>query len=307
MSILEKFESVKIGSMEQLTESDIQYCEQNQMAYEAAVRDFTALLSEWEDICNRQKECLPETDEERKPSPYLGVGKRISSRSLREHLDQLDGILIDQIVNKIASRYRVTIEKEKISTALSYTMSGTDRNLDETKPAERRILQYGEIVDQIFLQFSGKSLREQAEYELKSRCRKSAKNYRGEMEYEKRGSCLIFTDGASCSEWLGSPEWKLWEPMAAILEGVAHYERNDFRLPLSIAEVISQYRLKNSEIPFPDCKKIQSMKLYKNGRVDIRFREGRFLDQFVTEYLLQESGPTSEEKEEENEISGSGS
>lgn len=307
MSILEKFEEVKICGMEQLTESDIQYCEQNQMAYEAAVRDYTTLLSEWEGVCNRQKECLPETDEERKPSPYLGVGKRISSRILREHLDQLNGILISQIVNEISSRYHVTIEKEKISNALSYTMSGTDRNLDETKPAERRILQYGEIVDQIFLQFSGKSLREQAEYELKSRCRKSAKNYRGELGYEKRGSCLIFTDGASCSEWLGSPEWKLWEPMAAILEGVAHYERNDFRLPLSIAEVISQYRLKNSEIPFPDCKKIQSMKLYKNGRVDIRFREGRFLDQFVTEYLLQESGLTSEEEEEENEISGSGS
>lgn len=307
MSILEKFEAVKICGMEQLTESDIQYCEQNQMAYEAAVRDFTALLSEWEGICNRQKECLPETDEEWKPSPYLGVGKRISSRSLREHLDQLDGILIGQIVNKIASRYRVTIEKEKISNALSYAMSGTDRNLDETKPAERRILQYGEIVDQIFLQFSGRSLREQAEYELKSRCRKSANNYRGEPGYEKRGSCLIFADGASCSEWLGSPEWKLWEPMAVILEGVAHYERNDFRLPQSIAQVLCQYRLEKSEFQFPDCKKIQFLKLYKNGRVDIRFRESRYLEQFVKTYLLQEDTATTEEKEEENEISGSGS
>ena len=99
MSILEKFEEVKICGMEQLTESDIQYCEQNQMAYEAAVRDYTTLLSEWEGVCNRQKECLPETDEERKPSPYLGVGKRISSRILREHLDQLNGILISRIVN----------------------------------------------------------------------------------------------------------------------------------------------------------------------------------------------------------------
>lgn len=307
MSILEKFEAVKICGMEQLSESDIQYCEQNQMAYEAAVRDFTALLSEWEGICNRQKECLPETDEERRPSPYLGVGKRISSGSLQEHLDHLDGIFISQIVNKIASCYRVTIEREKISNALSYAMSGTDRNLDETKPAEKRILQYGEIIDQIFLQFSGRSLREQAEYELKSRCRKSANNYRGKPGYEKRGYCLIFADGASCSEWLGSPTWKLWEPMAAILEGVAHYERNDFRLPLSIAEVISQYRLERSEFHFQDCKKIQLLKLYKNGRVDIRFRESRFLDQFVAEYLLQESGLTSEEEEEENEISGSGS
>ena len=34
---------------------------------------------------------------------------------------------------------------------------------------------------------------------------------------------------------------------------------------------------------------------------------GKSLDQFVAEYLLQESGLTSEEEEEENEISGSGS
>ena len=309
MNILEKFNTVKISGTERLTESDLRYCEKNQMAYEAAVKDFTDLLSVWEGICSRQKEYLPETDEERKRSPYLSMGKQISSEGIRAHLEQLDWILIVQIVNEICSRYHVTIDQEKIRQAVSRIGKdpAAEKAEGETKPSCRRILHYEEIVDQIFLQFSGRNLWEQAEYELKNRCRKSAKSYRGEPMYEKKGSLLIFSYGATCSEWLGSPTWKLWELMAAILKGIAHYERNDFRLPQSIAEVLCEYRLKNSEISFPDCKKIQSMKLYKNGRVDIRFRESRYLEQFVKAYLQREEAATTEEKEEGNEISGSGS
>ena len=73
--------------------------------------------------------------------------------------------------------------------------------------------------------------------------------------------------------------------MEKVLSGLSHYERGDFILPRSIAEIEQQYRLENSEFQFSDCKKIQTMKLYKNGRADIRFRTGCFLDQFVADYL----------------------
>ena len=85
--------------------------------------------------------------------------------------------------------------------------------------------------------------------------------------------------------------------MEKVLRGLAYYERGDFILPRSIAEIELQYRLENSEFQFSDCEKIQSMKLYKNGRVDIRFRKGDFLNQFVADYLtdLQEEGKERDE------------
>ena len=307
MNILEKFNMVKISATERLTESDLRYCEKNQMAYEAAVKDFTDLLSVWEGICSRQKEYLLEKDEEREPSPYLGVKNRISSRSLQEHLNHLDGIFISQIVNEISSRYHVTIDREKVSDALSDARFAADRNLNETGPAERRTLHYGEIIGQIFRQFSGRGLWEQAEYELKDRCFRNSRNYNGEPGYEKKNYSLIFSYGCSFRRWMAVYSWELEESLKEILWGIAHYERNDFRLPQSIAQVLCQYRLEKSEFQFPDCKKIQFLKLYKNGRVDIRFRERRYLEQFVKAYLQREEAATTEEKEEGNEISGSGS
>lgn len=309
MNILEKFNAVKISGTERLTESDLRYCEKNQMAYEAAVKDFTDLLSVWEGICSRQKEYLPETDEKRKLSPYLSMGKQISSEGIRTHLEQLDWILIVQIVNEICSRYHVTIDREKIRQAVSRIGKdpAAEKAEGETKPPCRRILHYEEIVDQIFLQFSGRNLWEQAEYELKDRCFRNSRNYNGEPGYEKKNGSLIFPYGCSFRRWMAVYSWELEESLKEILWGIAHYERNDFRLPQSIAEVLCEYRLKNSEISFPDCKKVQSMKLYKNGRVDIRFRESRYLEQFVKAYLQREEAATTEEKEERNEISGSGS
>jgi len=299
MGILENFATVEIPGRDRLAESDVQLCESHQSAYEAAVEDFKVLLEKWKAACERQRQYLMENHTEIQFSPYLRMEKQITVDSLLRQLKNLDYVFMNQIIGVIRSRYHVTIDSEEIWQALSEPSEEQKADMGQTEQKEnkRNFIRYEKIIEQILLQFSGRDFHEQAVFELKSQCRKAAKNYRGEPSYEERGNCLAFSYGASCSEWAGSPTWKLLDCMEKVLRGLAYYERGDFILPRSIAEIEQQYRLENSEFQFSDCEKIQSMKLYKNGRVDIRFRKGDFLNQFVADYLtdLQEEGKERDE------------
>ena len=58
MGLLEKFESVEIKVENQISESDKEFCDAHQTAYNNATTSLLELYVMWEDILERQKNAL---------------------------------------------------------------------------------------------------------------------------------------------------------------------------------------------------------------------------------------------------------
>lgn len=74
--------------------------------------------------------------------------------------------------------------------------------------------------------------------------------------------------------------------MKHILRGIIHYETDSFTLiPREFSELLGYGCHDANEISFTTCKKIKSLKAFKNGRVDLRFTEEGYAKEFAETYL----------------------
>ena len=74
--------------------------------------------------------------------------------------------------------------------------------------------------------------------------------------------------------------------MKDILRGMAHFETGSFCVyPLGFSELLGYNRLGKSEWEFSTCEKVKCLKMFKNGRVDIRFSSEIYAAEFAAKYL----------------------
>lgn len=74
--------------------------------------------------------------------------------------------------------------------------------------------------------------------------------------------------------------------MKDILMGIAHFETGSFDyIPDSLSRILGRYNLPYNQYEFPDCEKIQSLRMFKNGRVDLKFTSEGCASQFIEEYM----------------------
>ena len=67
---------------------------------------------------------------------------------------------------------------------------------------------------------------------------------------------------------------------------MAHYETGAFELcPLGFSELLGYNRSPSNEHEFPTCKRVKGLKMFKNGRVDIRFTTETDAAEFAARYL----------------------
>ena len=74
--------------------------------------------------------------------------------------------------------------------------------------------------------------------------------------------------------------------MKKILRGLAHYETGTYDIyPYGFSDLLGYGRLNSSECEFSTCEKVKSLKMYKNGRVDVKFATEEMASKFVEDYL----------------------
>ena len=97
MSLLDKFNTVVIQADNRISETDRDYCETQQKAYEAAILSYKELSFFWEDMCRTQEELLgPKSG--RFHTDYLDhyQGINLSNHSIREHIKSLHSTFINE-------------------------------------------------------------------------------------------------------------------------------------------------------------------------------------------------------------------
>lgn len=292
ISILEKLDAVEIKADTRISETDRQYCEAHQTAYDEARQALVKLREQWKSIVDRQKEILSSTGQESYARmDYISLDS-FSATAIQAKIEKQPKILVDNIVSYFNKTYHVSVEASEAKAVL--IPEKPDKwNVDKEVIAKHHkhmrefSLRYESILDQIFIQLGGRTFVERALDEIKEKCHKAAWNtYHKTADYEIKGDTIRFT-GYACktNDWLSSLEWELNDGMKDILRGMAYFETGAFdRYPQSFSELLGWSRVKYSEIEF-SCRKISKLKMFKNHRVDVKFKSKALAQQFAEEYL----------------------
>ncbi|MCI8287391.1 MAG: hypothetical protein HFH89_07020 [Lachnospiraceae bacterium] len=296
MDLLKKFESIEIRADTRITETDKAICEAHQSAYENAATALKELEYFWDDMLDQQKKLLASTDAA--PTTYLlsHDSLKISDDAIHAQIRSLHSQFIRHLVFHFSSVYSFSISADDVETNL-LPQKPPDRWTDNYKELAKKYvrdmqeltLHYNDILEQIFLQTGGRAFAEQALYELKNKCASGAWNISQKRADYIRKKCIIQFTRYACSfrsYYCANGSWELSDKMKNVLKGISHFETGSFSpVPSALAKLINGHYLNSSDYDFPDCQKVQSLKMFKNGRVDIKFSTEEHARKFMEEYL----------------------
>lgn len=295
MDLLTKFEKVEMKADTRISESDRIFCEAHQAAYDSARASLPELGFIWDDMLNQQRDLLAPagTSSETYLATYDGL--KLSDDAIRQQTHSLHPRFICQIVSHFSKTYHFSINTNDIIDNL-VPQKPTDRWVDNykelvnqyTKELDELSLHYAAVLEQIFLQTGGRAFFEQALHELKEKCHQASwVTSNGSPRFEQKKSTIQLA-GYACSfhDRYSGGDWELAERTKDILRGIAHFETDSFdRIPGSLSRVLNRYDFPDNQYEFPDCEKIQSLRMFKNGRVDLRFTSEAHASQFIEGYM----------------------
>lgn len=292
MDILSKFESVEVDVDTRISDTDKVYCEAHQQAYEAALSCFHELEYIWDDMYSRQIELLSAIG--RGYTTYLSseADLNISTDSIHNHIKTLHRKFLGNILNHFNDTYHITIDSLDADEHL-FPCKPSDRSYDKDLQQKYEdeilnfVLYYENIVNFIFMQMDGRKFDEQAFHELKEKCSSAAWiGDRKKARFEIKKNILYFNNGCLFSTLYSSSPWELLDSTKAILRGIAHFETGDFTVyPYSFDSLLGYGRRATDLFEFSTCKKVRQLKMFKNGRVDIKFASEQYVRQFCDKYL----------------------
>ena len=295
MKLLKKFEAVTATSDSRISDTDRAFCKAHQAAYDNARCTLPELLCFWEDMQRQQAELLSGTDTP--PTFFLASrdGIKLSEASIREQLFSLHSLFVGKVVSFFNKTYHLSLSIVDIEDSLIPQEPGDnwmddyeDRVKAYTQAMQDLSLRYTDILDRIFLYTDGRELSELALHELKEKCHQAAWNTSNGKAWFTLKKRTLLLNGYSCSyhDLYGGGYWELAQDTKDILRGIAHFETENFStIPYSIDRIMGTYSLHSDFYEFGDCKKVLSLKMYKNHRVDIKFSTEEIARQFINDYL----------------------
>lgn len=297
MDLLEKFAAVEIRPTDCMTEADRQFCQRQQEVYQDAVEGFYQIAAIWTDIYNHQKEALsaPEDVEHKWKRKYL-VSRwwpEISVGEILKHVSGLHREFISTVVSYLSNTYHITLEEYNLESELLSEephFTGYEETVDWSTLTPF-VLRYEDIVDLILSWFDGRTFEEQAPYELVERCHLAAWRKKDRQpNYEQKKNLVKLLSGACGYGYYNNSvheQWYVSDGAKSILKALAHFETGAFgQYPDGIDDLLSeQSRLWYDLWEFEECKKLEKIKLFKNGRMDIRFTNEGCAREFVSSYL----------------------
>lgn len=295
MELLQKFAAVEIQANHRITKTDKDYCEQHQKAYEAAITNFQELAFFCADMAAAQDELLGD-----RKSPYYydylasHDGPAISQEAILLHAESLHADFITVLVQYFNTTYHISIDSLEISQVLlpkkpDEKRQGSYKQRCEEYHKQMRSLtvRYQDVVDQIILRLSDRSFSEQAFYELYCKCHDAAWDTNAQKpKFERRKDTIIFTGNFCNLKSCYKDVWEVSDSMREILWGLAHFETGSYcMIPAGFHPLLGFDGTKETVIEFPTCKMAKQIKLFKSGRVDLKFHSPEFAEQFVNKYL----------------------
>lgn len=286
MSLLEKFSKVVVKADERISTEDKRFCEAHQSAYDDARSSLQELKFYWETMLDAQKQVLSSIGETNH-TMYLSDHSNldISVRDIEKQVRKTHCAFINRIVRHFNEVYHIDLDEGDIESALlpnrpeDRWRHGYEEEMERyNKQMLNLTLNYRQIIEQIFNQTDGRDLWEQAEFYLKQQCHSAGWRY-DKPTYERKTHTIQFSYAVNYDR-------TLHESSKNILKGLAHFETGKIGiLPSELDRIICAYKLYEDSFDFEDCKKIKKLRIFRNGRMDVRFSEEAHAIQFIEAYL----------------------
>lgn len=289
MDLLSKFDAVAVTPDSRISAQDKAFCAAHQAAYDAARASLEKLLLSWEAMQAEQQAALEGTGSS--PDRYLTSGSLcISASAICDLISSLHTKLIKRLVQHFNEAYHISVSSYSIEENLLPAKPDRHRTSEEQmqqyeKQAQSFSLRSDQIVEQILAQLDGRSLWDQALYELQKDCHRAVWNaYREKPEFALNKNVIRFSYGCNYESFY--PSWQLTDGFKTILRGLAHYETGTFGVtPMSFSPLLGYSYTGGEIVLFPDCQRAAKLRMFKNRRVDLTFQENSYAKGFVEKYL----------------------
>lgn len=295
MDLLKKFAAVEICADNRITEADRKFCQQQQKIYQDAVEGFYQIAALWMDMCANQKAALspPENYDANWRKKYLEslCWPEITVREIIKHIFKIHRDFVATIVLYLNDTYYLSLDADNVANGLLPEMPTFDETEDAVDWSEFPpfVLRYEDAVDLILAGFNGRTFEEQAPYELVENCHRMAweKNTHKANFEQKKNLVKFLSEACDYGNYNCCEQWHINDKMKYVLKGLAHFETGGFeQCPNELGYLLSEEKHQWYDLwEFEDCKKLERIKLFKNGRMDIRFTNEGYARQFVAEYL----------------------
>lgn len=292
MNALEKLQAVQISADNRISEADRRFCEAHQSAYVDAKASLNELEYMWTDIVSRQSKLLePAAAVWNNVQEYIYLS-HFSEQDIRDQMEELNDLFISNLVRYFNNRYKVSLDADSIIDVLlphkpksDYLSPNTESVAEYHQKLRSMKVDYKDVLEQIFVQLGGRTFLERALDEIKEACHKAAWcTYSGKAEYELKNDAVRFTYGCQFSDLF--EKWELTDSMKKILRGLAYFESEILGYyPAAIENLLGYSRLEDPRVEFTSYTKLHSLRMFKNGRVDVKFKNKNYADQFASEYL----------------------
>lgn len=295
MDLLLKFADIKIQTDNRITEADRKFFHQQQAAYQDAVAGFYQIATLWSDMCAQQKAILagPEGGGSEWKEQYLESRwwTDITVGEIMGHISALHRKFISKVASYLNVTYHLSLNADIIVDALlpeKPSYNGTEDEIDWAA-TPLTVLRYEDAVELILSWFDGRTFEEHASYELVEKCHRAAWTKASKTaNYVQKNQTIKFLRGAcSYGYHRGHEQWHINSGMKDVLRGLAHFETGGFnQYPDGIDDLLSEERYLWYDLwKLEECKKLEHIKMFKNGRMDIRFTNEGYARQFVADYL----------------------
>ena len=297
MNLLEKFDTVEIKPDCPITEADRQFCEKQQAAYTAALYGFQELTFFWEDMLAAQKKLLGQPDSSpRIYNQYLIAsgddGPKITIHRLRVQIDALHRKFLHILADYFHSVYSIAIQEDALEAALfppkpvKYGNTGKQELKEYLLWSSTVHLHYQDVAAHILRQFDGRQFSEQSLYELCCRCNDAAwSGAKHTAKFERKYAVISFLD-SFCSFRYSHNDWEFTDKMKTVLSCAAHFETGSIgTYPVGFPQPPFEEPIAVNPLDFHGYERLVQMRLFKNGRVDLRFTSEDDATQFINTYL----------------------
>lgn len=325
MNLMDKFSAVEIKADNRISEGDKAFCLRHQAAFDKAGPALQKIADLLIAAQQEQREAL-QPKEDAPYREYLTCdGFSCDEDSVYKAMKRRNKTFIRAIVDYFRHKYKVELDAKEIVDHLipaspkepQLPRGGyrdmSDAEIDAFKErlsvykAEKEKyeqsmrtlpLRYEQVVDEIFVQLGGFSFQERAMNEFLGKCWDASHSYRGDKEnFEIKNDTLRLTNNYWCrcrdDSWRDYPEWEPTDNLKVILDALVHYDIGQLERGAEWFPELFRYSTEKNNFPINNLWKVKNIKLFKNGRVDIKFASSANVQEFVEQYLRKRIGGMS--------------
>ncbi|QAT68083.1 hypothetical protein EQZ20_24740 (plasmid) [Bacillus glycinifermentans] len=260
MSLLDKINNVTVNNTNRISEIDRKYCEnqysQYSKAQEALGYAFIMIKKVYEQQVNEGESFLCKYDD---------------IRPMEERILRIKRDFIRNITSHFSRQYNVTLDSDSI---------------DEKYDTD---LTHEEIIAEIFEQLGGYSFEEKAVTEIIQASQNSIYNFNERVTIKK--ASISITNYVSWDTWYDDYRLHWNSKMEVLFKALSHFENGSIET-LEILDLLINLLRKGSahsdifsKYEFEAFKKIKSIKVFKNRKINIEFYSNEQANEFANTYL----------------------